>query len=223
MAKVALKNIKGTWNEILNRCRTTVNKEGIEKEPSTSFKEKIVMSEHSPIRSMTFNFSIEDIPSYSATHFARHHVGVEKWISTSREDRTGVSRDERSQTDPVNMELEANMQALINLSRKRLCYQADPTTREVMEQMKAEVEQEEPIVAHHMVKECVYRGGICPEINSCGYNKTEAFRREMWLYLHQLTDEDLECLDEHSLAELGDLLMDTPTSLIDEEAEEMEE
>lgn len=48
--KVELTNIKGTWNEILNRARTTVHKEELSKEPSDKFKEGILMAEHSPIR-----------------------------------------------------------------------------------------------------------------------------------------------------------------------------
>ena len=74
-----------------------------------------------------------------ATHFARHHVGVEKWIKTQRTDRTGIDRDELPQGALVDMELEANAQALINLSRKRLCNQASPETREVMQEIKKEV------------------------------------------------------------------------------------
>lgn len=35
-----------------------------------------------------------------------------------------------------------------------------------------------------MVKECVYRNGLCPEIFSCGYNKTEAFKEELKEYLN---------------------------------------
>lgn len=76
------------------------------------------------------------------------------------------------------MELEANTQALINMSRKRLCSQASPETRQVMQEMKNEVSKSDSIVAKAMVKECIYRG-FCPEINSCGYDKTEAFKKEL--------------------------------------------
>lgn len=37
---VKLINIKGTWNEVVNRARVTVNKEKFNKEPSDILNEK---------------------------------------------------------------------------------------------------------------------------------------------------------------------------------------
>ena len=68
-----------------------------------------------------------------------------------------MNRDELPQGAEVEMELEANTQALINMSRKRLCTQASPETREVMQAMKDEVSKRDKFVAEVMVKECVYR------------------------------------------------------------------
>lgn len=48
--KVELTNIKGSYKEVLNRARTTVSKDELDKEPSDEFKKKILMAEHSPIR-----------------------------------------------------------------------------------------------------------------------------------------------------------------------------
>lgn len=79
------------------------------------------------------------------------------------------------------MELEANAQALINMARKRLCSQASPETRHVMEAMKEEVAKQDPFVAEVMVKECVYRG-FCPEMWGCGYDKTKQFQNEVEAY-----------------------------------------
>lgn len=179
--KVELKDIKGSWIEVVNRARTTVNKEALNKEPSEDFKRKILRAEHSPIRSLIFCFKITDLKSWVATHLVRHHVGVEKWVRTQRSDRTGINRDESPQGAKVEMELEANTQALINMARKRLCTQASPETRTVMEAIKKEVEKKDPIVAEAMVKECVYRG-YCPEMWSCGYDKTKQFQKELEEY-----------------------------------------
>lgn len=186
--KVRLTNVKGTWEEVANRARTTVNKEELGKEPSDKFKRGILMAEHSPIRGLIYCFKIEDLKSWIATHFVRHHVGVEKWVSTQRSDRTGVPRDELPQGAEVTMEIEANAQALINMSRKRLCNQASPETREVMEEMKKEVSKRDEFMSRVMVKECVYRNGICGEINSCGYNKTEKFKEELREYTKAISD-----------------------------------
>ena len=179
--KVELTDIKGSWTEVVNRARTTVGKEELGKEPSDTFKRKILRAEHSPIRSLIFCFKITNLKSWIATHFVRHHVGVEKWVRTQRSDRTGIDRDDLPQGAEVEMEIEANAQALINMSRKRLCSQASIETREVMEAIKKEVEKKDPIMAEVMVKECVYRG-YCPEMWSCGYDKTDKFKEEVEKY-----------------------------------------
>ena len=70
--KVKLINIKGTWEEVVNRARTTVGKEELGKEPSDKFKRKILMAEHSPIRGLIYCFKITNLKSWVATHFVRH-------------------------------------------------------------------------------------------------------------------------------------------------------
>lgn len=179
--KVELRDIKGTWTDVVNRARTTVGKEEIGKEPSDKFKRRILLAEHSPIRSLIYCFKITDIKSWVATHLVRHHVGVEKWVRTQRTDRTGTNRDELPQGTLVEMEIEANPQALINMARKRLCNQASAETREVMQEMKNEVSKRDKFLARVMVKECVYRG-FCPEMQGCGYDRTEKFKKELEEY-----------------------------------------
>ena len=61
--------------EVLNRARVTVWKEGLEKEPSVTFMENIYKAEHSPIRDKWFNIQIRGVRSYIATHFVRHSIG----------------------------------------------------------------------------------------------------------------------------------------------------
>lgn len=189
--RVELIEIKGSYRQVANRCRTTVSKGEINKEPTEKFKRKILMAEHSPIRSLIYCFKISNLKSWVATHLVRHHIGVEKWVSTQRTDRTGVNRDEAPQGTEVLMELEANAQALINMSRKRLCMQASTETREVMKAMKEEVQKQDPHMADVMVKECVYRG-FCPEMWSCGYTKTEHFQKELEAYRNTIKEENNE-------------------------------
>ena len=179
--EVKLTKVKGDWEEVANRARTTVGKEELGKEPSDRFKRRILMAEHSPIRGLIYCFKITNLKSWVATHLVRHHVGVEKWVRTQRTDRTGVDRDELPQGALVEMELEANSQALINMARKRLCSQASPETREVMQEIKKEVSQRDEFLARIMVKECVYRG-FCPEMQSCNYDKTPTFEKELQEY-----------------------------------------
>lgn len=158
------------WRLAKNECRTTMGKAFTEKEPDSAFIEKLVISEHSPLRLIRYLFRFTSIPSYVATHFARHHEGVEKWVQTQRTDRTGIDRHTLPQDEPVTEDIEANAQALINMSKVRLCYQASSETRKRMEALKAEIGKEQPELSRAMVPSCIYRCG-CPEFHSCGYFK----------------------------------------------------
>lgn len=157
------------WKLAKNECRTTVNKDFTDNEPSKSFIYSLIISEHSPLRLIRYIFKFEDIPHFTMGHLVRHHVGSEKFVGTRREDRTGVDRSTLSQTDPVTMDMEVNGQAIIDISRKRLCFQASKETRELWEKVKNKVaESGELELSDAMVPNCVYRCG-CPEFQSCGY------------------------------------------------------
>ena len=68
MARVELTDIKGSYEQVANRARTTVSKEELGKDPSETFKRKILMAEHSPIRSLLYCFKISNLKSWVATH-----------------------------------------------------------------------------------------------------------------------------------------------------------
>jgi hypothetical protein len=164
--KTKIIKIKGDWQEVVNDCRTTVGKGELGKEPSQKFKREILISEHSPIRSMTVKWQWPDIPSWVATHFARHKF--EKFIKTQRTDRTGVDRNKLPQDAPVIMTCEANTQHLIDCARKRLCMLASSETRRHMEDLKRTIHAVEPEISDVLVPNCVYRGG-CPEPCGCSW------------------------------------------------------
>lgn len=162
--KTEILKIKGDWQEVVDDCRTTVGKDSLGKEPRKKFKREILISEHSPIRSISIKWKWENIPSWVATHFSRH-----KWecfIKTQRTDRTGTERNKLPQDAPVIMSGDANTQHLIDMARKRLCYMASPETRKYMEDLKRAIHDVEPEVADVLVPNCVYRCG-CPEPNGC--------------------------------------------------------
>ena len=157
--------IKGDWEEVVNDCRSTVNKPPLGHEPSEQFKRSLLISEHSPIRDISIKWRWSGIKSWIATHWVRH-----KWecfVRTQRSDRTGIPRDDLPQGAEVEFTGEANVQALIDTMRKRLCYQAAPETRKYAESLKSEIANYEPDIANVLVPNCVYRGG-CPEQKSCG-------------------------------------------------------
>ena len=162
-------NVNADWTAAKNECRNTVNKEATDNAPTSSFIHNLLISEHSPIRLIQIRWRFEGIKSWVSVHFARHWLGWDKWVSTQRTDRTGVNRDESPQNTPVNMDINANAQALINVSRYRLCYQASPETRKYMEEVKLAIKEAgQTELADVMVPNCVYRAG-CPEFKTCGY------------------------------------------------------
>lgn len=164
--KTKILKIDCDWTDIKNDCRHTVNKEGTDKEPSSEFIRKLLISEHSPIRGARIKWIWQGIKSWVSVHYARHHIGWEKFVSTQRTDRTGVNRDELPQGSEVDMIVDANAQAAINVARWRLCYQASPDTRRCMEELKREIRKVQPEISDTMVPNCIYRGG-CPEMNPC--------------------------------------------------------
>ena len=182
--KTKITKIQIDWTEIKNECRHTTNKEDTKVPATKEFIKKVLISEHSPIRLGKIKWSWDGIKSWISVHFARHWLGWDKWVSTQRTDRTGVTginRDDLPQGSLVNHACEADAQSLINISRKRLCTCASIGTREAWQAVKNEVAKTEPELASCMVKECIYRG-FCPEMFSCGYHKTEAFQKELKEY-----------------------------------------
>lgn len=162
--KTEILKIKGTWQDVVDGCRATVKKPPLGHEPSREFKESILISEHSPIRSITVRWMWTNIKSWIATHWSRH-----KWecfIRTQRSDRTGVNRDELPQAAEVEFIGEANAQHLIDTMRKRLCYTASKETRQCAEDLKTELAKTEPELSDVLVPNCIYRNG-CPELDKC--------------------------------------------------------
>ena len=169
------------WSKVKRSARTTIGREGEGLYPSDSWKKQILLAEHSPIRKIKFSWKWTNLKSWVSVHFVRHWLGILHWVTTQRVDRTGVDRDNSPQSTLVEHECEANAQALINISRKRLCSQASPETRKAWAEVKFEVEKKDPILSSVMVKECIYRG-FCPELYPCGYSDTEAYKKELEEY-----------------------------------------
>jgi hypothetical protein len=162
--KTAIDKLDVDWLFVKNRCRKTVNKDCSDKEPTTEFKKNLLIAEHSPIRLIHINWTWDKIKHWITVHYVRHHVGVEPFVGTQRDDRTGIPRDGLPQSEPTNMSMEANPQSLINMAKVRLCYMAHKETRELMEDLKCVLHNipETAEIANVMVPSCVYRYG-CPE------------------------------------------------------------
>lgn len=159
--------------------------------PTSEWKRRMLLAEHSPIRRIKFYWRWKDIKYWVSVHFVRHKYGIEHWVSTQRTDRTGKNRDVIPQDAPVLHACESNAQALINMSRRRLCRCSALDTRSAWKEVKAKIKDSgEPEMASVMVRECVYRNGFCPEYKTCGYYKTEAFREELREYMKGMEDRN---------------------------------
>jgi hypothetical protein len=179
--KVVDMRTKGTWREVADAARTTVGMEKGEREPSSSWKKKMLLAEHSPIRKLLFCWKWVDLPYWCSVHLVRHKIGIEHWIKSQRSDRTGIPREELPQGALVTHECEANAQALITISRKRLCRQASPETRLAWTAVVAAVKSVDEAVASVCVPDCIYRGG-CYEMKPCRWNETDDYNRLLEKY-----------------------------------------
>ncbi len=170
------------WQEVKDATMNTIGM-NTGKYPDSKWKLQLIRAEHSPIRKLKFSWRWKELPYWVSVHIVRHKIGIEHFVKTQRSDRTGIDRNELPQGAHVSHECEADGQALINISRKRLCAQASKETREAWQLVKDEVAKVEPELAACMVKECVYRG-FCPEMFGCGFDKTDKFKEEREAYVN---------------------------------------
>ena len=161
------------WKKIKSGCMTTISKQAGDKEPSSEWKRKLLICQHSPIRRGEVSWKWEEIPYAISTHFARHHEGCEKFIGTSRADRTEIKdRSQRTQMDCVPMEMDANIQALLNISERRLCTCADPLTTKYWNEVLEVIKEYDEDIYWACVPQCVRCGGCIELFSDCNfYNK----------------------------------------------------
>lgn len=138
--------------------------------------DQLYMWEHSPSRTQMFWVIMKDIPTKVSVHMVRHSaVGQQHFVKTNRPDRGGAGDDEVTRNTVVNHRMLLNAQHFIDMSRKRLCYQAMKETREVMGLIRREIRVVDPDLGRYMVPNCVYRGGYCPEPRACGNYKVKRY------------------------------------------------
>lgn len=174
------------WNRALKAARKTAGKDtDPNKQPSKNWEANMLLAEHSPIRLVEYEWDWNKIRQWVTTHLVRHHEGCEKFVRTQRQDRNDevIDRDSLPQGSLNSMMMTANAQALINISRKRLCKGcASPETRHAWELVRDEIKKQDPVLAEKMVPECLYRG-FCPEWrNCCGYVNTDAYKKALEKY-----------------------------------------
>ena len=167
--KTKILKIKGTWEDVVNACRASVGKEPLGHEPSEEFKRKMMINEHGPLRKIWIEWTWPGIKYWCAMHWKTHIWPA--LTNTQRNDRQDqYDRDESPQKSLVNFFGEANPQHLIDTMRKRLCFMADPETREYAVDLKKAIRVVDQAISDGLVPNCVYRCG-CPENGKCKFYK----------------------------------------------------
>lgn len=159
------------WMWVKTCALNTVGKAGT-KFPTDEWKKKLIEAEHSPLRELWFGVRMI-IPSYVSVHFVRHHIGVNHYVQSQRNDRQdNYDRTKAPQDAMVSHIMSVNAQELVFMAHKRLCGQADAYTRKVMKEIVRQVIAVNPEFEDVLVPLCEYRNGLCTEFYPCGYNKT---------------------------------------------------
>lgn len=171
-------DIGSDYRYVGDRARTTINLDGGDKEIQENYMYKMYRCEHTPIRTRRFLVQFVNIPYSIAMHLVRHTQGVIPFVSTGRDDRIEITESTIRDRDniPVRLDMECNAQALINISRKRLCTQAHVNTRKSWKLIKDLVMELDMPLGANMVADCVYRGQ-CFEYKPCGFDETEGFEK----------------------------------------------
>lgn len=68
---------------------------------------------------------------------------------------------------PTDLAFIVNAESLMNMAHKRLCSKDSRETREIYSKICEEVKKCDQDLYMHLVPQCIYRGGICPEPKSC--------------------------------------------------------
>lgn len=127
---------------------------------------RMYKAEHSPIRTQMYWVEMYDIPTFVSVHLVRHKVGVEHFVKSNRHDRGGD--EEATRLTPVNHAMLINAQSLINMARKRMCSKASYETRDVFNEIVNALKTVDYDLAMCLMPDCMYRGNLCYEFQSCG-------------------------------------------------------
>ena len=105
------------WQEIKDSAMFTIHKDkGVY--PGSEWKRRMLLAEHSPIRSGRLIINVYDIPSFVIGHFVRHNIGFVPFVSTLRSDRVDYDKvPDRNTLQNVRFDGTFN---LCNISRKDL-------------------------------------------------------------------------------------------------------
>lgn len=127
---------------------------------------------HSPIRHLNISFYIKDLPYWVSNELCRHHVGVEKYVRSQRNDRqSDYDRNAARQDAPVDVIIDFNAEAFMTFCNKRLCKKASAEMRQLAQTMASLLIEKCPEFFGFLVPNCQYMGGECHEPTGCKNDK----------------------------------------------------
>jgi hypothetical protein len=162
--------------KVIDPALFTVGKQKVKRDP-TEWLLAMCIAEHSPLREFRITVECHDVPYFAIMHLVRHKIGFEPYVKTSREDITGIPRNKLKQTDLGSFRFTMNLQALLNISKERLCHKAHKVTRELWQMVIEAVNVHIPFIKDICVPKCIYRS-FCPEQllgRGCGYCETNDY------------------------------------------------
>ena len=110
--------------------------------------------EHSITRSQIFSVQLIDVYSFVSVHLVRHVTTV-PFVRSKRVDRDGDGTEDRYTL--VNHRFIANAEALLNMARRRLCFQASKETRNTVLAIQEAIRIVDFDLAYYMVPNCILR------------------------------------------------------------------
>lgn len=185
---VRIIGVLSSWRKVADAARTTVNKLAGTGEPSSDWKRRMLLAEHSPVRKLRIEWKWYELKSWVSVHFIRHKLGIEHFVRTQRTDRTGLDRNFEPQGALIEHEADSDFQEIIFISRKRLCKQASPETREAWKEFLEKAKPLEPELYAACVPDCIYRGHCYEYPSSCGYFLTNEYREQLKNYRQGVND-----------------------------------
>ncbi len=157
------------WKSVKARALVTIGKKAVTK-PDMEWKVKMLKCRHSPIRYLIFSFFLKDIPYWLSTELCRHHIGIEKYVRSQRDDRNDnpIPRSEKAQGALVDMIIDVNGESIMTLMNKRLCGCATEEMQKLMLLIREEILKTNKEFSSFLVPMCMYAGG-CKEFVPCNH------------------------------------------------------
>lgn len=159
---------KEDWMKVKQRALVTMGLSTVKTEPDIEWKHLILRAKHSPIRKLNFSFYIQDMPYWLSTEICRHHIGIEKYVKSQRNDRQqNYDRNAARQDAPVNMIIDINAESLMTVCEKRLCGVATKEAQTLLSEIKDIVIAKYPEFDGLLDSFCK-KYKVCNEMKCCG-------------------------------------------------------